>query len=303
MNPLIPNTSTPAADRLEEEMRRLILARGLEHWNAADLILSGSYFRGSLLIELAEALEVDPQVALSVGVVVEVIHNASLVHDDIIDEDLERRGRPSSFALLGASQAMLLGDALIANAYDCLANLELPSRLKVRLIRVLSKVILNASRGQASQLDCKAGMSCTLDACIEWSRLKTGMLFALPVELALILADREYSGKLAVSVGVELGLAYQIMDDLYDWLGCKRGRADTSDLRNAEWTFARIAERDSPGYVAETMLGWIVECMERVKSMNAVLPPEIGFIFNQIEHGIRIQTDEALRYRKKSNKQ
>ncbi|HAV13796.1 MAG TPA: hypothetical protein DCX06_09965 [Opitutae bacterium] len=302
MSQLSPNTLSRHASTLEAEMSRLITVRQLDRWNAETLILGGSYFRGSLLIELCEAFEVEAETALSAALAVELIHNASLIHDDIMDHDFERRGRPSGYAVLGASQALLFGDVLIAEAYDCLANLEIASRSKVRLIQLLSQVILNASRGQSAQLDCESGMSCTLDACMEWSRLKTGMLFALPVEMALILADRERECKLAVSIGVEFGLAYQIMDDLFDCLGCKRGREKPSDNRNAEWTFARVAERDFVGSEAVTMVAWMRECFMRIDTMKSVLPAATRMIFNEVERGMQQQIDALLRAQAKSER-
>lgn len=258
--------------RLETLVSDYVHRSRLEKWDAERFISKGSGLRGELLIRLSCELGADLEVALNAAVAVELIHNASLVHDDIMDRGLERRGRPTAYAMLGEHQAILLGDVLIAEAYNVIADLKIDPDTKVQLIRIISQSIAEASAGQGAQIGCSADTACTLEACLDWSRLKTGSLFALPVKIALGLNKNDQFLEESAEAAIELGLAYQIKDDLSDWLGCKIGRTGLSDTENNQWTFARIAERDAPGNEISFMLDLIKNAEHRYRTLAEELP-------------------------------
>ncbi|MEM1222773.1 MAG: polyprenyl synthetase family protein [Verrucomicrobiota bacterium] len=258
--------------RLETLVTDYVQSSRLVEWDAERFISKGSGLRGELLIRLCHELGADLEVALNAAVAVELIHNASLVHDDIMDRDLERRGRPTAYAMLGEHQAILLGDVLIAEAYNVIAGLPVDAETKVNLIRIMSQSIAEASAGQGAQISCSANTACTLEACLDWSRLKTGSLFALPVKVALGFNKNDQFLEQSAEAAIELGLAYQIKDDLSDWLGCKIGRNGLSDTKNDQWTFARIAERDAPGNEISFLLDLIKNAECRYRTIAEELP-------------------------------
>jgi geranylgeranyl pyrophosphate synthase len=201
---------TPELGGLEQSMRQA-LAGG------------GKRIRPLLCLATAEAAGAEPEVALPAGAALELVHNFSLVHDDLpaMDDDRLRRGRPSTWAEFGEGIALLAGDALLAEALRLALTYPTPE-----VARELVQATLGMIGGQ--YLDITGGEP-DLAAL---HRLKTGCLFSASVGLALWVADvpeREQAPWRAF--GDELGLLFQVVDDVLDAdgyaeeLGPERARA------------------------------------------------------------------------------
>ncbi|MGH3344245.1 MAG: polyprenyl synthetase family protein, partial [Carbonactinosporaceae bacterium] len=180
----------------------------------------------------AEAAGAPPAAGVPGAVAVELVHNFSLLHDDIMDRDAERRHRPTAWHVFGTSPAILAGDALLTLAVDVL--LEAPSPYAGRAGRCLTSATQRLITGQASDLEFEERDDVTLDECLAMASDKTGALIGCASAIGALLAGappRLTDGLAAF--GVHLGLAFQLVDDLLGIWGSPEvtGKPVLSDLR------------------------------------------------------------------------
>jgi len=187
----------------------------------------GKRVRARLCLGLSESLHVPPEEGIALAAAVELLHNASLVLDDVQDNDEMRRGRASVWRTFGRSQAINLGTFLIAQSTALAARLRGISPLFAATLR-------EATAGQSAEIDFHTATP-TLTNYEKMAEAKTGALFALSAKSAAILA--RLPEDLAATIGnafARLGAAYQVQDDLADALGLK-GRARAGlDLREGK---------------------------------------------------------------------
>nr|YP_010199004.1 prenyl transferase [Hydropuntia urvillei]UAD88453.1 prenyl transferase [Hydropuntia urvillei] len=166
--------------------------------------------------------------------ITEIIHTASLVHDDIIDECSTRRGVGTVHHVFSTKIAVLAGDFLFAQSSWYLANLN-----NLEVVKTISKVITDFAEGEVRQ-----GLTCfdetiSMDNYIEKSFYKTASLIASSCKAASILSNTSFSiQKQFYIYGKHLGLAFQIVDDILDIIGSKAslGKPAGSDLKNGNLT-------------------------------------------------------------------
>ena len=211
---------------------------------------SGKRIRARLALASAAALKVPERDALSLAVACELLHNASLVHDDLQDRDSTRRGQPAVWALLGEPMAINLGDYLLTRAIDVAASCGASGPGCAALVRCFAARTLQAIRGQVDDNTAVGDSSLSVERYESIARAKTGHLLALPVEGAMILADFA-PGLRAVACEVMelLGTSFQVQDDLADLYGLKGREEAASDLRNGRLSapvvhFLAVASED-----------------------------------------------------------
>ncbi len=187
----------------------------------------GKRVRARLCLDLADSLQILPEHGIALAATVELLHNASLVLDDVQDNDEMRRGRASIWRTFGRSQAINLGTFLIAQSAALAAHLSGIGSLFATSLR-------EATAGQSAEIDFHTATP-TLPAYEKMAEAKTGALFALAAQSAATLA--RLPENLSESIGrsfARLGAAYQIQDDLADAFGLKgRSRAGL-DLREGK---------------------------------------------------------------------
>src|SRR5438552_10820766 len=171
-------------------------------------LVGGKRVRAVISLATVEAAGVDAEAGLPAAAALELVHAFSLVHDDLpaLDNDAERRGRPSVWAQHGEAIAVLAGDALLAEAFRLALSYPFPE-----VGRELAQATLGMIGGQYLDITGSAPDEATLH------KLKTGCLFAASVGLALWVAqipEREQAPWRAF--GDELGLLFQIVDDILD---------------------------------------------------------------------------------------
>jgi len=222
------------------------------------LLAPGKRLRPRLVLLAAEACGGLLDDALPAASAVEMIHTYSLVHDDLpaMDDDDLRRGRPTCHKVFGEAVAILVGDALLARAFEILASDVRPAERAAHCCAVLGRAAGATALvgGQAS--DLAAGIAADDIPSLESiHRRKTGALITAAVELGGIVAGatREQLASLRV-YGQNLGLAFQITDDLLDVSGAQddvgkrlakdadRGKATYPQLLGIEASRARAAE-------------------------------------------------------------
>ena len=162
---------------------------------------------------------------------IELIHEASIVHDDIQDQTTRRRGLPTVWRKFGANAALLLGDHLVAAAFRSIAEAPAIDDIKTPLILTLSESVSRAASGQHLQLTNETGSDVEAFY-VKVAINKTGALLALPLQFASLFNRKMACDTLAARrCGEQLGLAYQILDDLKPYAKPSRLAYD-EDMQN-----------------------------------------------------------------------
>jgi geranylgeranyl pyrophosphate synthase len=194
------------------------------------LVSGGSRFRARLALATGHVLGLSTELMTPAAAACELLHNASLVHDDLQDQDTLRRGRQTVWKRFGTDIALNLGDYFLSAAHGLLLETPCAAETRLRLVTLFTQRIAESIRGQV--LSARFTPVFTVADYEDLVRAKTGAFFALPAESALALAAAAPAVRGPAVAALEwLGVAYQIQDDLGDLLGRKTGRAAGSDLR------------------------------------------------------------------------
>jgi geranylgeranyl diphosphate synthase type I len=193
----------------------------------------GKAVRPALALLSAEAAGAPPEKGVPGAVAVELVHNFSLVHDDLIDGDLERRHRPTVWSVWGASSAILTGDALLGLALEVLLDVGTADAAKAA--RMLTVTVRELIRGQVDDVAFERRQRVGLDQSLSMAAGKTGSLLATSAAIGAVLggAPRPLVAGLE-TFGAELGLAFQLVDDVLGIWGdpAVTGKPVYSDLRS-----------------------------------------------------------------------
>lgn len=197
----------------------------------------GKALRPVLCLLACEAAGGDWRRALPAAAAVELVHNFSLVHDDIQDRDRERRRRPTVWALWGEGQAINAGDALAALARLAVLGLRdagVPAEAVVEAVRILDERTLEMVEGQVMDLSFEDSLDVDLDDYLEMIGKKTGALFDCSLRLGALAAGADARVAEAMGrCGRLLGVAFQARDDMLGvWgAGSRTGKAVGADIR------------------------------------------------------------------------
>ena len=200
----------------------------------------GKRIRPMLLMLVARALGCPPGgPQVRAGVIVEYIHSATLLHDDVVDDAELRRGRAASNVLHGPAASVLVGDFLYSRAFELIV-----ATLKTdRAVDVLATTTNRIAEGEVLQLMNLKQVAVTEDQYLEVIRRKTASLFEACAQIGAILAgaDSELEAS-AATYGLELGMAYQIADDVLDYSGGEAafGKNVGTDLKEGKTTLPLI---------------------------------------------------------------
>ncbi|MFT5712910.1 MAG: geranylgeranyl diphosphate synthase type I [Glaciecola sp.] len=208
----IPNfESIVSLDQCEQHMLGLIKDNEPACFHLAS---GGSRTRAKLCIDAGIALELPASSIIALAGAVELLHNASLVHDDLQDQEMTRRGRDAIWKIYGKSHAICAGDAMISAAFASLAYAGPVPSLPDLLIHMHEAVAMTV-RGQSRDVD--AQNNTTEQEYEDIAAMKSGPLIRLTLELPLLMAGCEQyisNAKFALN---RFSIAYQILDDLADW--------------------------------------------------------------------------------------
>jgi hypothetical protein len=176
----------------------------------------GHQVRARIALGACQALGVELQNALTLAVATELLHNASLVHDDLQDQDTERRGQQAVWTKYDANTAICTGDLLLSCSYGVLAQYQDPSRVGELLHRMHARTS-QAVLGQSADLTYQDKELYDLAIYKKIVIAKSGALLSLPLELALIAAGQATFCVQACEAAQAFSLGYQIIDDLDDY--------------------------------------------------------------------------------------
>ncbi len=200
----------------------------------------GKRLRPMLLLLACGVFGKNPLEALPAAAAVEVFHNFTLLHDDIMDNAAVRRGKPSVYAKWGQNIAILSGDAMMIYAYRLLSNV--PAALLPRILTVFNEMALEVCEGQQYDMDFEQKKKVSVVEYMHMIELKTSVLLAGATVIGAILggASEEDCRKLR-RFAIELGLAFQLQDDLLDSYGDERlGKAIGGDILEGKKSYLMI---------------------------------------------------------------
>ena len=211
------------------------------------LLPGGKKIRSKLIIDVGKIFKLKYQNLIQVGAAVECIHAYSLIHDDLpcMDNDSIRRGKLSTHKKFGESTAILAGNSLLTIAFEILSqrNFKVNEKIKVKLIKLISECSGHSgiAGGQYSDLSFER-KKIPLNRIIEMQIKKTGKLFSFCCMAPVIMSNKTNYLKKFDKIGSEVGLLFQIADDLIDFSGNtkKVGKKTKKDLKKGKATLISI---------------------------------------------------------------
>ena len=260
----------------------------LEQTNAQLLANAGKMLRPMVSLLIARAIGTPTRDSICYAAASELLHNATLLHDDVADGSLERRGQPTVSALLGASSAVLIGDYWLARAVDLVVD----TQHRDAVVRKFAKTLTDLAEGEMLQLEKAASCDTTEADYLRIIHCKTASLFCAATETAAVSVDADAEQTAAaLAYGSALGVAFQIKDDILDYavtdslgkpvgqdlleqkitlplLGALQGSPREAEIRalvrdipshpeNCGMIRRFVAERDGVGFAARRLSEWV----------------------------------------------
>lgn len=182
------------------------------------LSLGGKRVRPTLTLLSSEIFNIPKEESIHAALCIELFHNFSLIHDDIMDDAPVRRGKPTVHVMWDSNVALLSGDELFIKAYEQLTHYS-DHRLAL-LLKSFNQTAIEVCQGQQMDMDFESLDSVSEDAYIEMIRLKTSVLLGCALEFGAILGNQDSETRRNLyEFGVSLGIAFQIQDDILDLYG------------------------------------------------------------------------------------
>lgn len=230
----------------EKDTKKTTLYRAMEY----GVMGGGKRIRPFLTLEFCRMLGGSDAAALPYAAAIEMIHNFSLIHDDMpcMDNDDLRRGRPTTHKAFGEAQALIAGDALIFAAFDCALSGAADAAAQNRAVRELAVAAGADGMCEGQMIDMESdGVQIPFERLLELHAHKTGALIRAAAKLGVIAAGGDDAAMAAADTyGRGIGLAFQIVDDVLDACGSTEtlGKPVGSDAKNEKSTFLSFMSAD-----------------------------------------------------------
>ena len=202
------------------------------------LFSGGKRLRPLLMVLSARICGYNGDYATTFSTIFEYLHTATLLHDDLVDGATLRRGKPVAHTIWGNSTAVLVGDFLLARALSIAAETGIP-----KVIKIIAEITENMSQGEIHQLMRKGHVGLTQEEYMEIIRRKTAVLFQGACRISALISDAPEEMESAISdYGFNLGLAFQMADDLLDYTSDASvlGKPVGADLKEGKLTLPVI---------------------------------------------------------------
>lgn len=240
--------------------------------------LGGKRLRPVLALMAYDLFKKDVETALPAAMAVEVFHNFSLVHDDIMDEAPLRRGKPSVHTKYDVNTGILSGDVMLIYTYEYLLKIGDPEKIK-DMVAVFNRVAIKVCEGQQYDMNFEKRSDVTIAEYIEMIRFKTAALIAGSLALGAIAAGAPTADvKHLEAFGENIGLAFQLQDDYLDTFGDpqKVGKKAGGDIIQNKKTYLilRALELASPAQkqsLAHYMSSTSIDEQEKIRAVVSIL--------------------------------
>ena len=235
----------------------------------------GKRLRPVLLLIATEAFGGSVEKAMPAAMAVEVFHNFTLLHDDIMDNAAVRRGKPSVFAKWGENVAILSGDAMLITAYKYLAQLD-AERLS-RVMPIFNEMALEVCEGQQYDMDFESVERVAVEEYIQMIERKTSALLSGSATIGATLAGASDDDvKKIYRFATELGLAFQLQDDMLDSFGDEAlGKKIGGDILEGKQTYLMVqamsrASNDEREVLRTTHKNEALSDVEKISTIKAL---------------------------------
>lgn len=217
------------------------LASGL--YDPAKYVLSmgGKRLRPSLLLLSVDIFGGEVSKFVNAALAIEVFHNFTLLHDDVMDKALIRRGQPTVHVKWNENAAILSGDAMLVKAYELLA--DVPSDKLPKVLSLFSNTAREVCEGQQLDMEFEKRLDVREEEYLEMIRLKTAVLIAASLKIGAILGGAtDKQADAMYDFGINVGLAFQLQDDMLDVYGDEKifGKKIGGDIREKKKTYMLI---------------------------------------------------------------
>lgn len=233
----------------------------------------GKRLRPVLTLAVADALGVDVDKAVKPALGMELYHNFTLLHDDIMDNSPTRRGREAVWKKWDTASAILSGDTMLSVALDCVLHAYFTADKLIDMARCFNHTAIEVDRGQQYDMDFEHRAEVSLAEYIEMISLKTGALLAGSCCMGAICGG---AGRDTLSAfhayGINLGIAFQIQDDILDVYGDEAtlGKPVGGDILNDKHTWLRISAKEMAPEAMRDLDGGNLSGSEKIEAVKAV---------------------------------
>ena len=253
------------------------------------LFPGGKKIRSKILIDIGYLLSIDYKTLITIGAAVECIHAYSLIHDDLpcMDNDKIRRGKPSAHIKFGESTAVLAGNSLLTMAFEILASpsLKVSDKIKINLINKLSECSghLGIAGGQFLDLSYEK-KKISKNKIIEMEIKKTGRLFSFCCAASPIIKKKDKKEiKFFENIGSNIGLLFQIADDLIDFKGNSKivGKKTGKDQKKGKATLISLLGYENAIKYCDKIIFNINQNLKKYGSKSKNLHETLDYILNR----------------------
>lgn len=249
------------------------------------LMGGGKRIRPMLLYEVLKGYGIEESIGNPFACALEMIHTYSLIHDDLpaMDNDELRRGRPTCHIQYDEATAILAGDGLLTHAFTMLSQANVDSTIIQRCLSILSVGAGPCGMVYGQNLDMDELHKKIWDDLVQVHRYKTGCLLSAPLEMGAVFAKQsEPIIKTWREIGFDLGLAFQIQDDLLDVLKTEEelGKSN-SDERNHKVTSVTLLGQDK---ATDQMNNLYYNCCIRIQEMSSFHGEDLISLIQSIQH-------------------
>lgn len=269
------------------------------------LNMGGKRIRPVMVLLAHSLFQNDCERALPAAMAIEVFHNFTLLHDDIMDRADMRRGKPAVHKQFNENAAILSGDAMSIMAYQYILKTDLPD---IRpLAQLFSRTAIEICEGQQYDMDFESRLDVTIDEYLQMIKLKTAVLLACSLKAGALTAQADIQqAELLYDTGIQLGIAFQLQDDLLDAFSeeDKFGKVTGGDIVANKKTFLLLKALElATGETKKELLNWItITDFDSTEKINAVKKIYTELNIDQITRSeIETYYQKALRNMDKLN--
>jgi len=265
------------------------LKAAMAHYPAA----GGKRLRPLLATMVSESVGGKSSTAIPFGAALELIHNFTLVHDDIMDEDDTRRGIKTVHAQWGVPEAILAGDAMFARAFEIVLDSDVDSPSAVKLVEILARSVRLLAEGQQMDMDSEKRKSVTTEEYLKMIERKTAVLYSAAAQGGAVVGGANEAQQEALfEFGRLIGLGFQIWDDVLDLRSDQEtfGKPVLNDIRNGKKTLIVVnALEDLRGQQRKDFLSVLGKKNAKMKEL--VMARDILEEVGAVDHVVRVAAE------------